>query len=47
MDGLGGNCLLCEHILEGDERLYCQVYGQWVHTPAISGLECPSYEEAA
>lgn len=45
--GVGaGNCLLCRHVLEGCDRIYCQLYGQWILSPRLDGADCPSFDAA-
>jgi hypothetical protein len=48
LDGLGaGHCLLCRHCLADDDRIWCGLYGTWITSPSLDGMDCPSYEEAA
>lgn len=39
------NCLRCVNLLEGNDILVCQVYGEKIYFPGEAALDCPCYEE--
>lgn len=40
------NCLLCKHILIGDDSMQCSVYGERILLPSVAAEDCPAFEEA-
>jgi len=35
--------MLCVHLMEGDDQLYCPVFDERILFPSITAVDCPSF----
>ncbi len=40
------NCLICSHIVIGDDFMQCRIYGERILLPSVAAEDCPSFEES-
>lgn len=40
----GRNCLLCRHLMEGDDQLFCPIFNERILFPSVAAADCPRFE---
>lgn len=38
------NCLLCTHLLQSADDMYCPIFGQRIYFPSVAAEDCPRYD---
>jgi len=40
----GRNCMVCVHLMEGDDQLYCPIFNERILFPSIAAADCPKFQ---